>query len=244
MSEPLIVIDPGHGRGNRRPGVFDPGCVRVNGAGAVEAREADLALAYGSALADEFKVQGSKFKVMLTREDNQKSVSLKDRVEIARQNQAGLLVSLHMNAAPPAAKGVVAGLWPASDRLEACNHRGKARPNRARGFEVLYSTASSALFAHAIRDALKDLAGKNGCPTIPPHGEGIVRRNGLRVLRYDPSVLIEAGFLDNDQDYALLADASWRQRAMEAVAKATVGLFDTGAVQSSKFKVQSPEVAL
>ncbi len=195
--QPLIVIDAGHGRGNRKPGVFDPGAVRRNGSGAVVAREADLALAYAVALDEALRSHGlpagrQGLRTALTRADNETSVSLQQRLELARQRRAGLLVSLHLNAAPPGAK------------------------KRARGHEVLYRSEASRSFAEAIRAGLLS--------HIPPHGAGLVRRSGLALLHYDPSVLIEIGFLDSDEDFALLSSDLWKVQAMEAVAEAIAGV--------------------
>ena len=57
-----------------------------------------------------------------------------------------------------------------------------------------------------------------------PHGPGIVRRPRLFVLRYDPSVLVEVGFLDSDEDFALLVDDLFKVAAMESVAGAVAAI--------------------
>jgi len=184
-----IVIDPGHGRGNRSPGVLDPGCVLLKNDKSVPlARECDLALAFAEKLDAALRSGNSRRELLWTRRDNIESVSLRDRAKIARNSEAALLISLHINAAPEDSKG------------------------EARGFEILYSNEQSGFFAEAIRDCMK--------PLIALHGEGVVWRNGLYVLRYKPSVLLEMGFIDHDEDYALLSDPAWQKKAMHAVATA------------------------
>ena len=196
MQTKLIIVDAGHGQSNRRPGVFDPGAVRYsrNGHGPdrIAATEADFALRYTIALDDALRAR--RFPTLLTRPDTSTSCTLRQRVTLAQENQAALLLSLHLNAAPRR---------PASSRS-------------ARGHEVLYRTRNGRTFAEAVSAAL----GRH----IVPHGPGIVRRPGLYVLRYDPSVLVEVGFLDNDEDFALLDDDLFKVAAMESVAGAVAAI--------------------
>ena len=193
MQTKLIIVDAGHGQSNRRPGLFDPGAVRYsrNGHGPdrIAATEADFALRYTIALDDALRARG--FPTLLTRPDSSTSCTLRQRVTLAQENQAALLLSLHLNAAP-------------------------RRSSSARGHEVPYRTRSGRTFAEAVSAAL----GRH----IVPHGPGIVRHPRLYVLRYDPSVLVEVGFLDSDEDFALLADDLFKVAAMESVAGAVAAI--------------------
>lgn len=183
----IVVIDAGHGTGNRQPGRYDPGAVRlVNGA--VAAEEAHIALEYAIAL--DCALRDLRFETLLTRNSQKVSVSLKDRLKLARAARAALLVSLHCNAdADPDAAG---------------------NP-QASGHEVIYSTTRSGYFADAITTALR--------PLLPPHGDGVIYRRGLYLLRHDPSVLIEIGFIDS-ADYQLISDQAWKLRFAGAIAGA------------------------
>ena len=58
-------------------------------------------------------------------------------------------------------------------------------------------------------------------------------------MRYDPSVLVEVGFLDSDEDFALLGDDLFKVAAMESVAGAVANLFGKPEALSLK-----PEAAL
>ena len=120
MQTKLIIVDAGHGQSNRRPGLFDPGAVRYsrNGHGPdqIVATEADFALRYTIALDDALRARG--FPTLLTHPDSSTSRSLRQRVTLAQENQAALLLSLHLNAAP----------------------RRPANSRSARGHEVLYRT--------------------------------------------------------------------------------------------------------
>ncbi|MGR3541823.1 MAG: N-acetylmuramoyl-L-alanine amidase family protein [Hasllibacter sp.] len=82
-ARPVIVIDPGHG------GV-DPGAL------AGDLREADLVLSYARALKEEL-LRAGRFEVVLTREDD-RFVPLRDRVAIAVDAGADVLLSLHADS--------------------------------------------------------------------------------------------------------------------------------------------------
>ncbi len=76
-----IVIDPGHGGA-------DPGASSPNGLS-----EKEITLAFAKALKAELERRGG-FSVALTREEDE-FVSLDDRVQMARAQQAGLMISIH-----------------------------------------------------------------------------------------------------------------------------------------------------
>lgn len=121
-----VCIDVGHGKGNRRPGLFDPGCVRWSpDSKSVAAAECDIALAYAIALQDALGELGVPAE--LTRVDNVTDCSLQQRVSKARRMKADLLISLHCDA---------------SDKHDRHGH------------EVLWRTPASAAIARAISDAL------------------------------------------------------------------------------------------
>jgi N-acetylmuramoyl-L-alanine amidase len=91
------IIDIGHGMGNRRKGVFDPGAVS-NGV-----READIALAWGNELRGLLMRRGNK--VVRTRVDNNDPAPIGERANIAKQYGGDIMISLHCNAATGAANG-------------------------------------------------------------------------------------------------------------------------------------------
>ena len=79
---PVIAIDPGHGG-------KDPGATAQNGV-----NEKELNLIYGKLLAKYLDQAG--FHVVLTREDD-RFLSLPDRADLIKENNAILLMSIHMN---------------------------------------------------------------------------------------------------------------------------------------------------
>ena len=175
MSQPMVVIDPGHGMGNRQLGVFDPGIVNAMGA-----QEAEWALIYARELAAAFAARGCL--TQLTRSDNVQQCSLGARVAAARRLQAGLLVSVHFNG------DAVPGDSPKDGKLK--------------GFEALYRTPSSQRFAALAAEAASNLVQVRPTKFRPD----------LAVLAYDPSILLEIGFLDDPDDFALIQIEAFRKQ--------------------------------
>jgi N-acetylmuramoyl-L-alanine amidase len=92
-----IVLDSGHGMGNRRAGVFDPGAVSAG------IREADIALAWCNEIRGLLMARGNK--VVRTRVDNSDPAPIGQRAGIARQYGGTVMLSLHCNAATGSANG-------------------------------------------------------------------------------------------------------------------------------------------
>jgi N-acetylmuramoyl-L-alanine amidase len=93
-----VCIDPGHGMGNRKPGVFDPGCERG------DLHEADIALVWAGELAHQLEKLGAR--VVHTRKDNSTPCPLNSRATMAENAGAETLISIHVNdAATPNANG-------------------------------------------------------------------------------------------------------------------------------------------
>jgi N-acetylmuramoyl-L-alanine amidase len=86
-----LCIDPGHGMGNRLPGVPDPGCVRG------EIREADIVLKWAHALRRACLARG--VDVWMTRALPTVDAPLSKRVAAAQKQSCTHLISLHVNDA-------------------------------------------------------------------------------------------------------------------------------------------------
>jgi N-acetylmuramoyl-L-alanine amidase len=92
-----VILDAGHGLGNRKRGVFDPGAVSDG------IREADIALQWANELRYILIARG--VKVIRTRKDNADPASISDRAGIARACGGDIMISFHCNAATGAAHG-------------------------------------------------------------------------------------------------------------------------------------------
>lgn len=81
-----IVIDPGHG--GRDPGAIGPGGLK----------EKDVTLDIARRLRDRLE-RHLNYRILMTRDDDE-TLSLKDRVEFANENDADLFISIHVNSLP------------------------------------------------------------------------------------------------------------------------------------------------
>jgi N-acetylmuramoyl-L-alanine amidase len=148
-------------------------------------------LKYGRNLALDLTDMG--LQAYLTRENNTVPCSLAWRVRTAMRMQAALLLSIHFNG------DAVPG--------------DSAPDGKVKGFMVLWNTPSSEPFAKAVLE-------RAAMGHIKKCGAGLVRRSDLCVLRYDPSILVQIGFLDDPEDFALVRNADWQANTCFAVAEA------------------------
>jgi len=92
-----IILDPGHGMGNRRKGHFDPGAVS-NGT-----RESDIVMTWANAIRGILRARGRR--VVRTRVDNLDPAPVVARAGIALAYGGAVMLSIHCNAANGAANG-------------------------------------------------------------------------------------------------------------------------------------------
>jgi N-acetylmuramoyl-L-alanine amidase len=107
----IIILDPGHGMGNRRAGSFDPGAV----AGGI--READIVMDWANLLRELLIERGHR--VVRTRIDHKDPASIGQRAKIAKQYHGDVMLSLHCNAANGKANGT-------ETFYRGINHKAKA----------------------------------------------------------------------------------------------------------------------
>lgn len=130
--------------------------------------------------------------------ETDKRVSLQERSIIANDLKATVFISLHMNS---------------------------FTNKDANGLEVLYNPNGDL--------NNKDLAlstHKYLISSLKPKDRGIVERPNLYVLRTTemPSILVELGFVSNLQEEQKLLDASYRDRAADAILKGVMEYIDKG----------------
>lgn len=216
---PLIVIDPGHGG-------IDPGASGPKG----EA-EKDIVLAVGRNLRTRLERSG-KIRVVMTREDD-RFISLNERMSFARSREAALFVSLHADSlsGEPDVRG--ASVYTLSDRAsDAAAARAAEKENRA---DLIAGLDADEEAKGGIETILVDLARREtrafaqiaARQTVSALGSGRVHKTpiraaGFRVLRAPdmPSILIELGYLSNTADLAGLMDDQARGGLVSALAEA------------------------
>lgn len=217
-----VVIDPGHG------GV-DGGAEGLNGT-----IEKNITLAFATELRDKLMAIG-KYDVFMTR-DTDEYLRLDDRVRIARQHEADLLISIHADTI--SVKGIRgATVYTVSDKASDPEAQALAdRENLSDQFagmvikddnkevtDILIDLIRrethtfSMSFAHTLVGQLSTSVGLINNPQ---------RSAGFKVLKAPdvPSVLVELGYLSNAKDEAQLLDAEWRGKAAQSITNA-VALF-------------------
>lgn len=107
----IVIIDPGHGLGNRRAGRYDPGA----GAGGVT--EAEIVMDWANEL--RAQLRASKVPVVRTRTDAKDPCHVSRRAQIARDYHGTIMISLHCNAANGKAKGTETFYRGAENKMKA-----------------------------------------------------------------------------------------------------------------------------
>lgn len=224
---PIVLIDAGHGG-------RDPGAPGVSGT----VKEKELTLAMARELADLLEQRG-RVRVALTHEGDT-YLTLEQRAAIARRLQAGMFLSIHMDSAPnPLAKGAtVYSLSDVASSTEAA--RFAAAENRSD--EALSSEAND-----SVRALLADVALREQMEASAGLAERLLRRAAGRVelrprphqfaafhvLRRaeTPAVLVEAGYISNADDEAMLMTTAGRAPLVLALAQAIEADLATRAAQ-------------
>jgi N-acetylmuramoyl-L-alanine amidase len=213
----IVVIDPGHGG-------IDSGTSGVNGL-----LEKDLVLAEGLRLAKVLRARG--YTVFMTR-DKDIFIPLRDRVAFGRAHHADLFISLHADSNPdPSVNGL--SIYTLndgrSDREAAALAKRENQSDVIAGVDLTNaSPVAPILIDLAQRDtinkssrfaatALTQLAGTTDILARSPH-----RSASLAVLVAPdiPAVLIELGYLSNQDDAAQMNTDSWRAGVGDAIATA------------------------
>lgn len=97
MSAKIIILDPGHGLSNQRPGVYDPGAC------AGGETEAAIVMEWANDLRMILRARG--IAVVRTRVDAKDPTHVSQRAAIARRYKGDIMLSLHCNAANGSASG-------------------------------------------------------------------------------------------------------------------------------------------
>jgi N-acetylmuramoyl-L-alanine amidase len=227
----IVVIDPGHGG-------IDPGAI-----GYKRTKEKDVVLAVGLKLRDALLRTGG-FEVIMTRDDD-KFLSLKDRVRVARNSTADLFIALHADTVRgPAASG--ATIYTLSDKASDAEAEALAeKENRADIIAGIDLGAES----EEVADILIDLVqreSKHHALVFAKKAVGEMqkvteftgkplRSAGFVVLKAPdvPSVLVELGYLSTKQDATQLVNPKWQTKVADAMAGAVAKYFATEVAQTN-----------
>lgn len=198
MSNPLVVLDPGHG-GTRIVGGSSPN----NATGPTGLLEKDLTL--DVALRVRALLQACGMTVVMTRTSDT-NVALIDRAGFASSNGADVFVSIHFNGdASPATNGSETFLW--NPRLHA----------QARSVDLARSVQGELVSALGLRN--------RGVKTTPS-GAGLRGFVVLDPAHHQPGTsccLAEVSFLSNPAEEARLRTAAYKDQVARAIATGISG---------------------
>jgi N-acetylmuramoyl-L-alanine amidase len=223
--KPLVVIDAGHG------GV-DPGARGVN-----KTNEKNVTLALAKQLKSELEGTG-RYRVALTR-DKDIFIKLRERVSIARSQQADLFISIHADSIEKSNVSGVSVYTLSEKASDVQTARLAAQENRADliaglDLSVEDEDVASILVDLAMRDTMNQsnffantliekLKSRQVRLLDSPH-----RSAGFAVLKAPdiPSVLVEAGFMSNKKESELLNTPAHRAKIAQALGSAIDSYFE------------------
>lgn len=222
---PIVVVDPGHGGP-------DTGAKAAGGE-----IEKDIVLEFSFALRDQLEKSG-KYRVIMTRTDDT-FIPLNERVLLARQRQASLLISVHADSVPKGeneAQGATVYTLSekASDGDAARLAEAENKSDMIAGIDLTHEPGD-------VADILIDLAQRETkifsqqfARTLVGELKGAVRlhKHPLKsasfvVLKAPdvPSVLLELGYMTNKRDMKVLTSETWRTKTAETIAQAVDQFF-------------------
>ena len=214
-----VVIDPGHGG-------YDSGCLGAN------SQEKHLALGIAKKLKAEIEANYPDVEVLMTRYADV-FIPLHKRAAIANKAKADLFISIHCNALPASTvtKGsetYVLGLHKADENLKVAKRENASvllednyqnnydfDPNSDEG-HILLSMYQHAYLEQSISFAQKV---ENSIAEVAQRRSRGVKQAGFIVLHQTtmPSVLIETGFLTNENDEAYLSTSHGQQKIASSI---------------------------
>ncbi|MBL0374803.1 N-acetylmuramoyl-L-alanine amidase [Rhizobium sp. KVB221] len=225
----IIAVDAGHGG-------IDAGARGTT----TKVEEKTVTLSFAQALVERLNKEKG-VRAFLTREDDT-FVSLSERVVIARQHQARLLISLHADTLRQKdirGATVYTISDKASDKLAESLAERENLSDRIAGLEIkdepeeitdilidLTRRETQAFSIQLAEKLVKSFEGQIELINNP------LRHAGFRVLQAPdvPSILLELGFLSNPKDEKLLTDPDWQKKIADLIAQAVDRYLDTAGV--------------
>ena len=220
----VVVLDPGHGG-------RDPGAISARGV-----QEKAVVLAFARELRGILEQTG-RYRVAMTRDGDSK-VGLHRRVEFARDSGAALFLSLHVDHLHDSRVRGASVYTLSEEASDAESAALAARENRAdivagidlsEGYDEAVAQVLIAMAQNKTMECSAALASVllSELGRVGPLVRGSRRSADFRVLKAPdiPSVLIELGFLSNDQDVDRLRSASHRAALAGAIVRALDSYF-------------------
>ena len=232
----IVAIDAGHG--GQDPGAIGPGGVREKNVTISIARKLRALLN-----------DDPMFKGVLTR-DGDYFISVMGRSDVARQQNANLLVSIHADAAPNR-DATGASVWVLSNRRANSEMAGWLEQHEKQSEllggagDVLANSQADPYLSQAVLDLQFGHSQRVGYD-VATSVLGQLQRVGdlhkrrpehasLGVLRSPdiPSLLVETGFISNSGEEQLLASGDYQEKLAEAIYKGLRNYFLAHPLQSA-----------
>ncbi|WP_241579347.1 N-acetylmuramoyl-L-alanine amidase AmiB [Rosenbergiella nectarea] len=242
----IVAIDAGHGG-------QDPGAIGQHGL-----KEKNVTLAIARKL-KKFLDADPMFKPVLTRNGNY-FISVMGRSEVARKENASLLVSIHADSAPVhSASG--ASVWVLSNRRansEMANWLEKTEKQSellGGAGDLLANSQSDPYLSQAVLDLQfghsqrvgYDVATKvlQNLRQVTPLHKRLPEHASLGVLRSPdiPSLLVETGFISNAQEEKLLGNSAYQTKIAHAIYRGLRAYFRSHPYQFITTSENRPAVA-
>ncbi len=214
---PIIIIDAGHGG-------KDPGTIGFK----TKIKEKNITLLYAQELKKQLD-RTRKFKVILTRGEDY-FISLKQRVKIAQEHKANLLISIHADSSPDKK---TSGLSIYTLSETSSDKQADLLAQKENKADIIYG----ANFSDANQEIIKtliNLSQRNSMNESAKFAEMIIksmklegidtlqkthRFAGFKVLTAPdlPSVLIELGYLSNPLEAKKLDNTKYREKVAKSL---------------------------
>jgi N-acetylmuramoyl-L-alanine amidase len=215
----IIVIDPGHGG-------IDPGAI-----GEAGTYEKNVVLAMGLELRRQLAATG-RYEVVLTRDDDS-FIRLRDRLQISRESEGELFISLHADSLRQAQQVAGLAIYTLSER--ASNEEAARLAQKENRADILGGVDLSDQ-EDIVTQILIDLAQRDANNKSIRVAELMVdelagvttmlrrqrQQAGFVVLKSPdmPSVLIELGYLSNPREEQVLRDPAYLAKLATALVRA------------------------
>jgi N-acetylmuramoyl-L-alanine amidase len=236
-----VVIDPGHG-GNDHGAVYETADHTV--------MEKDATLLLAKAVAQQLKARG--IAVTLTRNDDT-NVSLGERTGLANRIKADAFISIHMNSTPTPDLADAGGFetYILNNTTDETSRRLAHLENTVLSPEVRASDSPEQVdVALILRDLTLDAnlpESKRLACSVQAHliaDSPQTRNRGVRQALFHvllgaemPSILVEAGFINNAHDRAQVLLASKRRVLAAAIARSIEDFRDAKGTPQARFTV-------
>jgi len=219
-----IVLDPGHGG-------IDGGAKGRNGA-----KEKDIVFNFAKVVKEQLQTSGP-FDVLLTR-DEDKFMTLRQRLEFNRRAKADLFVSIHADSLR---QKYVRGSTIYTLSKKASDKLSEKLAESENSVDLIAGLALEEEQEDAVVDILVDLTTSETKRFSRRFSSILVKRLGeeIRLIKNPqrsaafgvlkapevPSVLVELGYLSNSEDEKLLQTKEWQAKAADAITRSVFEFF-------------------